>query len=146
MLCGSGLLVFEWVAAVGFSVREPCCRGGVFDGGAVCGGGGSRTAWRGSRGGQFSQAVAQYAVLGVGVESISNRTCSDKIPATDRDTSYRAPAGRAASRPANRYDGSYTGLGYPVTVSPRPTGAPNSTPPTACLVGLGRSPGWGCGR
>ena len=49
-------------------MRELCCRGEVFDRGAVCGGGGSQTAWGGRGGGEFGEAAAQYVVLDAGEE------------------------------------------------------------------------------
>ena len=56
------------VVLVDVSLRELCCRGEVFDYGAVCGGGGSQTAWGGRRGGEFGEAAAQYVVLDPGEE------------------------------------------------------------------------------
>ena len=47
--------------------------------------------------------------------------------------------GRPAG-PPTALCGSYTGPGFPVTVSPRSTGAPKHRRPNTCLVGLGRSP------
>src|SRR6478609_8482265 len=63
--------------------------------------------------------------------------------------------GQQAHQP--HYAVSYTGPGFPVTVSPRSTGAPKHRRPNTCLVGLGRSPvstaavvrdlrGWACLR
>ena len=49
-------------------MRELCCHGEVFDRGAVCGGGGSQTAWGGCRGDEFGEAAAQYVVLDTGEE------------------------------------------------------------------------------
>ena len=54
--------------AVDVLLRELCCRGEVFDRGAVCGGSGSQTTRGGRRGGEFGEAAAQYAVLDAGEE------------------------------------------------------------------------------
>jgi hypothetical protein len=56
------------VVGVDVSLRELCCRGEVFDRGAVCVGGGSQTAWGGRGGGEFGEAAAQYVVLDAGEE------------------------------------------------------------------------------
>src|ERR1043165_6431225 len=61
------------------------------------------------------------------MDSISKTTCSDKTSATDRVTVITGlrSNGRPV-RPTNRIGGSYTGPGFPVTVSPHSTGAPQT--------------------
>src|SRR6476660_7229009 len=75
------------------------------------------------------------------MQSTSKTTCSDTTSPTDRATVITGL--RSDGRPATAHQPLRRFIhrtGHPVTVSPRPTGAPSTDRPQACLVGLGRSP------
>ena len=78
-------------------MRELCCRGEVFDRGAVCGGSGSQTARGGCRGGEFGEAAAQYAVLDAGKELRGvQAVIGDPVAVAALDPSDQCPGLQAA--------------------------------------------------
>src|SRR4249919_1296119 len=75
------------------------------------------------------------------MQSTSNTTCSARTSPTDRAT-VMTGSGHSGGRfrPTNRIGGSYTGPGFPVTVSPRPAGAPQPGDHRHASSGWGEAP------
>src|ERR1700682_3871212 len=74
-------------------------------------------------------------------QSTSKTTCSARTSPTDRATVMMG-SGHSGGRfrPTNRIGGSYTGPGFPVTVSPRPAGAPHTGDQRHASSGWGEAP------